>query len=258
GLVASATPERHVICYSAAEGAFRSFSRIEEVVGAGSVTEAALALVAGSAAPAPAPSPGGAPGRQDGGVRDVLVCTHGRRDRCCGSLGTVLADELAAELGAGKGDLPAGVRLWRTSHTGGHRFAPSVIVLPEGTVWGLLDREGLTMVLRRRGPAGEVLGGYRGCSGLPRRELQALEREAIAELGWDVLDAARAGSLEALPEDSWSRASLDLAWDDGRRAAFRAEVGIGRRVPIPDCGLPVEQSFKTEQELSVRLLERTA
>ena len=46
-------------------------------------------------------------------VTDVLVCTHGSRDTCCGSMGTRLWKEL-------KQTLPS-LRIWRTSHTGGQQ-----------------------------------------------------------------------------------------------------------------------------------------
>ena len=59
-------------------------------------------------------------------------------DRCCGSLGTALAQELLAD----PLQLGDDVRVWRTSHTGGHRFAPTALVLPQGTVVGLLRRAG--------------------------------------------------------------------------------------------------------------------
>ena len=52
-----------------------------------------------------------------GRVTDVLVCTHGTRDTCCGSLGTRLWRDLDA----------GGATVRRTSHTGGHRFAPTAV-----------------------------------------------------------------------------------------------------------------------------------
>ena len=49
----------------------------------------------------------------------ALVCTNGRRDRCCAVLGRPLASELAA----------SGVEgVWEVTHLGGHRFAPTVLV----------------------------------------------------------------------------------------------------------------------------------
>ena len=59
-----------------------------------------------------------------------LVCTHARRDRCCATLGRPIADTL----GALHPDAT-----WEVSHLGGHRFAGTMLVLPEGLVYGQLD-----------------------------------------------------------------------------------------------------------------------
>ncbi|HEV7721523.1 MAG TPA: sucrase ferredoxin, partial [Iamia sp.] len=76
---------------------------------------------------------------------EVLVCAHGARDRCCGSLGTRLAL-------AGGGE----VTVERTSHLGGHRFAPTALTLPDGRYWAFLDPDVLAAVVRRDGPVGVV------------------------------------------------------------------------------------------------------
>ena len=57
----------------------------------------------------------------------LLVCTHGRRDRCCALDGRALA------LAIGDADV------WESSHLGGHRFAPTALVLPTGYLYGRLD-----------------------------------------------------------------------------------------------------------------------
>lgn len=59
----------------------------------------------------------------------VLVCAHGKRDQCCAVLGRPVAAELADRLGE---------PVWECSHTGGHRFAPSMILLPTGYTYGRL------------------------------------------------------------------------------------------------------------------------
>ncbi len=75
-----------------------------------------------------APTPPGL-GSPSSGPR-WLVCTHARRDRCCASLGRPVADTL----GALHPD-----ETWETSHLGGHRFAATMLVLPEGLLYGHLD-----------------------------------------------------------------------------------------------------------------------
>jgi len=56
-----------------------------------------------------------------------FVCTNGQRDLCCARYGLPLyeaLDGLVAE------------RVWQTTHLGGHRFAPNVLVLPQGAIYG--------------------------------------------------------------------------------------------------------------------------
>lgn len=181
---------------------------------------------------------------------DVLICTHGRRDRCCGSIGTALAMELAAgpEILSASG-MP--VRLWRTSHTGGHRFAATGLVFPEGTCWGYLDEAVLRRVVARQGAFGEVAGCYRGCAGLSSPEAQALEGAVLGEAGWSVLNAPR--SVETDGEDP---ERLRLVVGAGGGAVYEGRVRIGRVLPIPDCGRPVGESHKTEKELAVEAFAR--
>ncbi|AKK02393.1 hypothetical protein CEPID_02565 [Corynebacterium epidermidicanis] len=86
----------------------------------------------------------------------LLVCTHGKRDRCCAIKGRPLAAALAA-------GFPGGL-IWESSHTKGHRFAPSIIALPWGYSFGHLNEHAakdLVLHLQR----GELfLPGNRGRS----------------------------------------------------------------------------------------------
>lgn len=60
----------------------------------------------------------------------LLVCTNGRRDVCCAVRGRPVALD-AASLAPG--------RIWEASHTGGHRFAPTGVLLPHGQTFARLD-----------------------------------------------------------------------------------------------------------------------
>ena len=62
----------------------------------------------------------------------VLICTHGRRDRCCAKFGIPVYEALKAELGDA---------VWQTTHLGGHRFAPTLLTLPDGVSYGRFTRE---------------------------------------------------------------------------------------------------------------------
>ena len=62
----------------------------------------------------------------------ILVCTHGVHDVCCALRGRPVATALASrwpEL------------IWECSHVGGDRFAPNLVVLPDGLYYGNLDPE---------------------------------------------------------------------------------------------------------------------
>ena len=85
-----------------------------------------------------------------------LVCTNGSRDRCCGTLGVPVYLTMAAY---------AGDQVWQTTHTGGHRFAATMIVLPHGLYYGRLGAEDATAIVDSYN-AGDVyaLDRYRGRS----------------------------------------------------------------------------------------------
>ena len=60
----------------------------------------------------------------------VLVCTHGLHDTCCAVRGRPVAGALAARWPD---------HTWECTHVGGDRFAPNVLVLPDGACYGNLD-----------------------------------------------------------------------------------------------------------------------
>ncbi len=60
----------------------------------------------------------------------LLVCTNGSRDVCCAVRGRPVA-------AAGHAAYPG--RVWECSHTGGHRYAPTGVLLPWGRTLARLD-----------------------------------------------------------------------------------------------------------------------
>lgn len=72
-----------------------------------------------------------ASGRLDFGRRETepqyFVCTNGQRDLCCARFGLPTYAALREQVGA---------RAWQVTHLGGHRFAPNVLVLPAGALYG--------------------------------------------------------------------------------------------------------------------------
>src|SRR5581483_2187520 len=69
----------------------------------------------------------------------LLVCTHGKHDRCCARHGRPLFEALSEQADEGW--------VWQTTHVGGDRFAGNVIVLPEGLYYGRVSRADAWRVL---------------------------------------------------------------------------------------------------------------
>ena len=236
--------QRRLMAFTRPAGAFDRFHGRGWTVAEDLLGEAVTAIaVSGGENPGPAVTQPAVAGSDAAGTgRHVLVCTHGRRDACCGTLGTRLALALPG--------LGAGVRVWRTSHTGGHRFAPTALLLPEGTMWAYLDTDRLVGLCDRTLDVDEAARLYRGCTGLDGPEVQAAEREALLSIGWSWLDHRRRGEvLESAGHQSLVR--IDAEAPDGRRLTFEATVEVARILPVPDCGKPPEQAPKSAPELRV-------
>ncbi len=133
----------------------------------------------------------------------VLICTHGRRDVCCAVKGRPLAAELAASFPE---------EVWETSHTKGHRFAPSILLMPWGYSFGRLNVEAAREMLLAARRGEYFYPGNRG-SGLydPRGQVAEL---AVARELLEAGEALRYGQLHAL-EDT-------VHHDDGR--TWRVEL----------------------------------
>ncbi|ADP80870.1 Sucraseferredoxin family protein [Pseudofrankia inefficax] len=229
--------ERRVVLYARSPGGgpFTGYRRFERAVGP-SLPAAVADLLAGAANPESCDL--------EAGGADVLVCGHGQRDSCCGRLGAGLATRLAA---AGA---PEGVTYRRTSHLGGHRFAATFLVLPEGTAWAYGDEDLVETVLRRKGDVADVAGNYRGCCGLGGPQVQALELEVLRRVGWSLLDSPRSGSFDG------SRAELACVDDAGATVTWSADVARGRAVPTPDCQRPPSSATKSQIEWAVSAVTR--
>jgi hypothetical protein len=106
----------------------------------------------------------------------LLVCTNGRRDVCCALRGRPIAAELAATHGD---------RVWECTHIGGHRFAPTAVLLPTGYAYGRL-----TVASAARLLSGDpVLADCRGRSTWPAagQVAELAVREATGVTGPDAL-----------------------------------------------------------------------
>ena len=117
----------------------------------------------------------------------VLVCGHGRRDACCARLGPPILDALAPHFEAN--------RLWQSSHLGGHRFAPNVVILPTGVQLGRVPPERAPEVAAHVHRGTIPLDLYRGRVIYPVH-VQAAEIVVRAETGCDRVDEVRLLAVE--------------------------------------------------------------
>lgn len=126
----------------------------------------------------------------------LLVCTNGKRDLCCAVRARPVALGAAAQRPG---------QVWECSHTGGHRLAPTGVLLPVGRVLARLDADlavaALAAAADRRLPL-ELLGPWhdRGCSALSA-PAQAAESAVRAHLGETAWAAVLAGPPRAVPPD---------------------------------------------------------
>jgi hypothetical protein len=133
----------------------------------------------------------------------LLVCTHGRHDRCCALRGRPVAEVLS-------GRWPE--RTWECSHVGGDRFAANLVVLPEGQYVGQLEAgeavEAVARMLAGRLPVAHLRG--RSSLPLPVQAAQHFARTATDRDGADDLQLAE---QTADGTDTWRirlRGALDL------------------------------------------------
>ncbi len=233
-----ATPEhRRVVVHRRPPGDWiEAFDRREYLVPEHELAEALAALVV-------EPDPGPRWTVASSVRRDVLLCTQGSHDMCCGRYGMRLHDEIA--------DRWDGVRVTRVSHTGGHRFAPTGIVFPEGRYWGYLDVDRCDAIVDHSAPVSAVAPSLRGSCGADSGFAQAAERAVFAEMGWDWDRRARRITVT---EGDDRRATVLVESTDPDAGPTRPVVdgAVTRVVPVITCGSPGGLPHtKSQPELAV-------
>lgn len=150
----------------------------------------------------------------------LLVCTNAKRDRCCALRGRPVLTELAAQ----------GRDVWECTHTGGHRFAPTGVVLPSGQVLARVTTELGCAVLddAASGRLAEVsLGEHHD-----RGRSHLAPRLAVAD-SWVRAQTGETDPAALDAEDTGDE--VVVRHRDGRRRALAIQAIAG--VPLPEsCG----------------------
>jgi hypothetical protein len=154
-------------------------------------------------------------------TRDILICTHGSRDRCCARFGNPLyyhACQIVADLSLDS------VRIWRSSHIGGHRMAATAIDFPEGRYYGYLDVATLTSLLTRAGDIRCFETVYRGWGALPWAA-QVLEKHLLLQHGWDWLHfKVTAQVIKQDADECFNQIELICETPTGERQLYHADI----------------------------------
>lgn len=167
--------------------------------------------------------------QQTSHIRELMVCTHAQIDLACGRFGTPIYRQLRKEYApASKGKL----RVWQTTHFGGHQFAPTLVDLPQGFFWGHLEPDILDLLVQRNGSVSSLRQYYRGWTGLSKFE-QIAEREIWMQSGWNWLKYLKAGKVLAMEEVAqgqdvdWAEVRIDYITTDGSTAgAYEARIEV--------------------------------
>jgi hypothetical protein len=158
----------------------------------------------------------GAPGLLGTPVSDplLLVCTNGRRDVCCALRGRPIAAALAATHDD---------RVWETTHIGGHRFAPTAVLLPTGYSYGRLTEASATRLLAGDPPLTDCRGRSTWSAAGQVAELAVRSETGVVDP--DAL------TVTVVEEQADGAALVDVIHTDGRRwrvTVVPREVSPGR------------------------------
>lgn len=165
------------------------------------------------------------------GARDLLVCTHGAIDACCGKFGFPLQKALRE---AYVDRAPGQVRAWRVSSFGGHRFAPTLIDLPEGRYWGNLRPDNLEWLTEYSGSIAVLREHYRGWGALRNPIAQVAEAELFEREGWEWRTYSKLFETRSVKGDE-SRTEFRVAYESPNkevRGAYDLTVEFREALPI--------------------------
>ena len=184
-------------------------------------------------------------------VIDLLICTHGKRDVCCGQAGMALYSTISSQLG----DAPSPVRVWRASHTGGHRFAPTALTFPDGYAWAYLDESTTAQILNRSATPAlaapqdlAAVGEHcRGVSSLSAGPAQVADRAALLHAGWAWAETSRTVEVVAFDRHSLATTLVVTGTSaDGPKLSLRVEVQVERHIPQITCGVIDSCEYEVE------------
>ena len=172
------------------------------------------------------------PGRNGAERRDrplLLICTHAKRDRCCAVKGRPMVNELHARHPFG----PGNDMVWETSHIKGHRFAPTMLLMPWAYSFGRMNVEATDAMLTDASEGLYFVPGNRG-----RGTLGPVEQVAELAVAAEV-PGARYGQFEVAASDDGSALVTDTASGQVYEVQLEQRPVSG---VVDSCGKPPKES----------------
>lgn len=123
-----------------------------------------------------------------------LVCTNGKRDRCCAKFGLELYQAMRAE---------NDILVWQVTHIGGHRYAPTFAVFPQGIYYGLVQPADAAETMQTIAQNQIVLDYYRGRTCYPE-VAQAADYYLRRQTGLLALNAFTLETAETSDQTNWT------------------------------------------------------
>ena len=123
----------------------------------------------------------------------LVVCTHGKRDRCCAKNGQPLYDALRHETESSW--------VWQSTHVGGDRFAGNVVMLPQGLYYGRVEPGDVQELLEAHALGRIDMEHYRGraAHSFPVQAAEHAIRESEGLVGIDDLELVGVDAVD----DGW-------------------------------------------------------
>lgn len=163
----------------------------------------------------------------------LLVCTHAKRDRCCAVKGRSMINKLVQKYPFGHGNDV----VWETSHIKGHRFAPTMLLMPWAYSFGRMTFEATDAMLEAALHGEYFVPGNRG-RGTLSAPAQAAEVAVAAELA-RAGEQVRYGDLEVTDvavTDDGGYVRVDKHGASYTVELTRKEIsGV-----VPSCGKPAK------------------
>jgi hypothetical protein len=177
--------------------------------------------------------------QMDGEIAEKLfaVCTHGTHDLCCAQFGNTIYSAMRAIC----------ENVWQISHIGGCRFAPNVVCLPHGVVYGRVESADCEAILSGYRHESLLMSKSRGRS-CYSKPIQAAEHFLRTEKNLtDVEGLSLMGASETLP-GYWSvtfssrnsnQYRVSLSIERGQTETYKScsasELSPRERFRLTDC-----------------------